>query len=69
MWALQFCGTKHKLGFTSYPFPENPPFVFASVCRDEIEIMFQRIEGYQKPDDYSLRRWRLGRLYSNGGRE
>jgi uncharacterized glyoxalase superfamily protein PhnB len=43
------------LGFTSYPFPENPPHVFASVCRDEIEIMFQRIDGYQKPDLYQRR--------------
>src|SRR2546425_12565759 len=44
-----------QLGFTSYPFPANPPYVFASVCRNEIEIMFQRVEGYQKPDDYSRR--------------
>lgn len=44
-----------KLGFTSYPFPETPPYVFASVCRDQIEIMFQRIDGYQKPDLYRLR--------------
>ena len=39
-----------ELGFTSYPFPENPPHVFASVSRDDVEIMFQRIDGYQKPD-------------------
>jgi uncharacterized glyoxalase superfamily protein PhnB len=44
-----------ELGFTSYPFPDNPPYVFASVCRDDVEIMFQRIEGYQKPDVYYLR--------------
>jgi uncharacterized glyoxalase superfamily protein PhnB len=44
-----------ELGFTSYPFPENPPYVFASVCRDDVEIMFQRIEGYQKPDLYQRR--------------
>jgi hypothetical protein len=44
-----------ELGFTSYPFPENPPYVFASVCRDDVEIMFQRIEGHQKPDLYHLR--------------
>lgn len=43
------------LGFTSYPFPENPPHVFAIVCRDGIEIMFQRIDGYQKPDLYQRR--------------
>ena len=44
-----------ELGFTSYPFPENPPYVFASVSRDDVEIMFQRIEGYQKPDLYQRR--------------
>lgn len=44
-----------KLGFTSYPFPETAPYIFASVCRDQVEIMFQRIEGYQKPDLYHLR--------------
>jgi uncharacterized glyoxalase superfamily protein PhnB len=43
------------LGFTSYPFPENPPYVFASVSRDQVEIMFQRIDGYQKTDLYHLR--------------
>lgn len=44
-----------ELGFTSYPFPERPPYVFASVCRDNVEIMFQRIDGYQKPDLYKRR--------------
>jgi len=44
-----------ELGFTSYPFPKNPPYVFASVSRDGIEIMFQRLEGYAKPDLYHLR--------------
>src|ERR1700674_797867 len=43
------------LGFTSYPSPENPPYVFASVCREDIEIMFQQIDDYQKPDLYQLR--------------
>ncbi len=43
------------LGFNSYPFPENPPYVFASVSRDEVELMFQRIDGYQRPDLYHLR--------------
>jgi uncharacterized glyoxalase superfamily protein PhnB len=44
-----------ELGFTSYPFPETPPHVFASVCRDTVEIMFQRVDGYRKPDLYQLR--------------
>ena len=44
-----------ELGFTSYPFPEKPPYVFASVCRDEIEIMFQLLPDYEKPDLHRLR--------------
>ena len=39
-----------ELGFTSYPFPAQPPYVFASVCRDVIKIMFQSLRGYEKPD-------------------
>jgi uncharacterized glyoxalase superfamily protein PhnB len=42
-------------GFTSYPFPEKPPYAFASVRHGDVEIMFQRTEGYQKPDLYHLR--------------
>lgn len=45
-----------ELGFRSYPFPKNPPYVFAIVNREGVEIMFQRLDGYQKPDLYSLRR-------------
>ena len=44
-----------ELGFASYPFPEKPPYVFASVSRDGIEIMFQLLRGYDKPDLYRLR--------------
>ena len=44
-----------ELGFTSYPFPATPPYVFASVCRDQVEIMFQRLEAYQKPQLDHLR--------------
>ena len=44
-----------ELGFTRYPFPKKPPYVFASMCRDDVEIMFQRIEGYEKPDLYGRR--------------
>jgi len=43
------------LGFTSYPFPKTEPYAFASLVRDEVEIMLQLIEGYQKPDLYHLR--------------
>jgi hypothetical protein len=44
-----------QLGFAIHPFPGKPPYVFASANRDRVEIMFQRLEGYVKPDDYQLR--------------
>ena len=44
-----------ELGFTAYPFPERPPYVFAIVSRDRVEIMFQRLPGYEKADLYSRR--------------
>jgi len=46
---------EEHLGFTSYPFPKTEPYAFASLVRDNVEIMLQRIEGYQKPDLYGLR--------------
>ncbi len=46
---------EEHLGFTSYPFPKTEPYAFASLVRDDVEIMLQRIEGYQKPDLYALR--------------
>ena len=44
-----------KLGFWSDPFPANEPYLFAILFRDDIEIMLQRVENYQKPDIYHLR--------------
>ena len=44
-----------QLGFTPYPFPEAPPYVFAIVSRETVEIMFQRVPDYEKPDLYSQR--------------
>jgi uncharacterized glyoxalase superfamily protein PhnB len=44
-----------QLGFQSDPFPEREPFVFAILTRDGIEIMLQRVNGYQKPDLYASR--------------
>ena len=41
---------QEQLGFSSDPFPENEPYVFAILFRDHVEIMLQRIEGYEKPD-------------------
>ena len=46
---------QEELGFTAYPFPETPPYVFAIVSRDSVEIMFQLVPGYEKPDLYRLR--------------
>ena len=44
-----------RLGFWSDPFPPTQPYVFAILFRDHIEIMLQRLENYQKPDDYARR--------------
>jgi len=46
---------EQKLGFEGHPFPENEPHAFCILVRDQIEIMLQRIEGYQKPDVYNER--------------
>jgi len=46
---------EEELGFTPDPFPANEPYVFAILRRDDIDIMLQRIENYQKPDIYKLR--------------
>jgi uncharacterized glyoxalase superfamily protein PhnB len=44
-----------KLGFWSDPFPAQEPYVFAILFRDNVEIMLQRVEKYQRPDDYGRR--------------
>jgi hypothetical protein len=44
-----------KLGFGGDPFPSTEPYVFAILFRDQIEIMLQRLENYQKPDEYDHR--------------
>src|SRR4051812_41337542 len=46
---------EQELGFLAHPFPKEPPHVFAIVNRDHVEIMFQLVDGYQKPDLYSRR--------------
>ena len=38
------------LGFTASFFPKEPPFVYASLQRDGVEIMLLRQEGYRKPE-------------------
>jgi uncharacterized glyoxalase superfamily protein PhnB len=44
-----------QLGFEGDPFPEKEPYVFAIMRRDGVEIMLQRVEGFQKPDLYPAR--------------
>jgi uncharacterized glyoxalase superfamily protein PhnB len=39
-----------ELGFECSTFPENPPFVYASMRRDGVELMLLQLEGYEKPD-------------------
>ena|ERR1041385_5102362 len=46
---------ERELDFKTYPFPKEPPHVFAIISRDGVEIMFQRATGYQKPDLYDAR--------------
>lgn len=46
---------EEQLGFLCDPFPDKEPYVFAILYRDNIEIMLQRVEGYEKPDLYSER--------------
>ena len=37
------------LGFTPSFFPKTEPYVYAGLCRDGVEIMLLRLEGYTKP--------------------
>lgn len=46
---------EEQLGFIGDPFPEHEPYVFAILRRDDVEIMLQRIKGYEKPDLYNSR--------------
>src|SRR5687767_2614966 len=43
------------LAFETDPFPEHEPYVFAIMTRDNVEIMLQRVTGYEKPDLYNSR--------------
>jgi uncharacterized glyoxalase superfamily protein PhnB len=46
---------QENFGFLSDPFPVTEPHVFAILSRYNVEIMLQRIEGYEKPDLYQRR--------------
>jgi uncharacterized glyoxalase superfamily protein PhnB len=43
------------LEFEADPFPASPPYVFCILRRDNVEIMLQRLQGYEKPDLYTRR--------------
>jgi catechol 2,3-dioxygenase-like lactoylglutathione lyase family enzyme len=40
---------ERNLGFRSSFFPKTPPFGYASLQRDGVEIMLLRLEGFRKP--------------------
>jgi uncharacterized glyoxalase superfamily protein PhnB len=44
-----------KLGFKAGTFPESPPYAFCILTRDDVEIMLQQLDGYEKPDLYKQR--------------
>ena len=46
---------EEQLGFIANPFPSTEPYVFAILYRDKVEIMLQRVKGYEKPDLYGTR--------------
>jgi len=46
---------EENLGFVSFPFPSHEPYVFAIMQRENVEIMLQRLPGYQKPELHSRR--------------
>ena len=40
---------EQHLGFKAAFFPKTPPYVYAGLARDGVEIMLLRLEGYRKP--------------------
>lgn len=46
---------EQKLGFTWSTHPDVEPYEWASMVRDNVEIMLQRVVGYEKPSLYSRR--------------
>ena len=46
---------EEQLGFIGNPFPPGGSYVFAILYRENVEIMLQRVEGYEKPDLYRSR--------------
>lgn len=51
--TMQWYGT--HLGFEAHAFPNTPPYGFCVLVKDGVEIMLQRLEGYEKPNDFGKR--------------
>jgi catechol 2,3-dioxygenase-like lactoylglutathione lyase family enzyme len=41
---------RDTLGFEVFPFPADPPWAFAVLQRDGVEIFLERVEGFVKPE-------------------
>ncbi len=54
---------EEHLGFQGDPFPPQPPYFFAILRRDDVEIMLQRLQGYEKPDLYAQRPGGIWNVY------
>lgn len=46
---------EQHLGFHGHRFPKDEPHAFGILVRDQIEIMLQRVDNYQKPNLYDQR--------------
>jgi uncharacterized glyoxalase superfamily protein PhnB len=54
---------RENLGFDGLPFPEQPPHFFGIMTRDDVEIMLQQLDGYEKPDIYEQREGGVWNVY------
>lgn len=52
-----------NLGFQADPFPASAPHASCILRKDEVEIMLQRLAGYDKPDLYEKRQGGVWDVY------
>ena len=52
-----------NLEFKANPFPPAPPHAFAILTRDDVVIMLQQLDGYEKPDIYAKRAGGVWNVY------
>lgn len=43
------------LGFEAHTFPKTQPYAFCVLVKDGVEIMLQRLDGYETPNDFGKR--------------